>query len=86
MTLEELKNMAEANNNTTAWVHNNALYIDSEKPASRFADLSEYGELKVLHTASREQMKWALSGEGDFESPSYGGKPSMCHVYKLTLK
>lgn len=85
-SLENLKAMAEANNNTEAWIHNNALYIDSEKHESRFADLTEYGELKVLHKASREQMAWALSGEGSFESPSYGGRASMCHIYKLTLK
>lgn len=86
-TLEELKSMAEANNNTVAWIHNNALYIDSEKPASRFADVAKGGgEFKVLHTASREQLMWANSGEGEFESPSYGGRTSMGHIYKVTTK
>lgn len=88
VVLEKLKQDALSHNNTEAWIEEGVLYIDSMKNASAFNDIRKIPNVKfeVLHGANEEQYRWAMTGEGKFETPTIGGRQTICNVYKVTLK
>jgi hypothetical protein len=88
VVLEKLKQDALGHNNTEAWIENGVLYIDSMKNASAFNDISKLPNVKfeVVHRANEEQYRWAMTGEGKFNTPTIGGRETICNVYKVTLK
>lgn len=88
VVLEKLKQEALAHNNTEAWIENGVLYIDSLKNASAFNEIRKISNVKfeIVHGASEAQYRWAVTGEGNFDTPTIGGRKTICNVYKVTLK
>lgn len=88
VVLEKLKQDALGHNNTEAWIENGVLYIDSMKNASAFNEIAKIPNVKfeIIHRANEEQYRWAMTGEGKFNTPTIGGRETICNVYKVTLK
>jgi len=86
MTVSTINNRVimecEAYNNTIAWEHEGAVYVDSLKGSRPFIALAhEYGyRFEVLH---REHDELTQLGERS-HGKEFGGRKCICHVFRLT--
>ncbi len=71
----------KGHNNTRAWVHGNAVYIDTMKSDKPFRKIAEEFHLDFteLHVETKEECLFGIEGS----DLVFGGQKTNCHVYMI---